>query len=430
MKYFYGVNGVIHPTLSYRSQKANQTKQNKTNNMSPSNQPLSIYIPRVFPNITKARIAAIFQSLDLGEVRQVDLVPRTNQAGESYNMAFIHMRSWCESAASTNFQEKVLDAEREARVVYDDPWYWIVLENRNPKSDAQLIVEQRLEVLEEAVAHLRMRCDGLETENDFYREALGEYLMDDDDENQTLLQEPYQKEDGWRIVEDDEGNEFYVFDPTAEDLMPQRENSDGGAPASPRLPAGFRRPVRSGAVEGFDYETALQAENDALAMTGALGAKNNRNTEVEEGEIPPWMYSDGSTLSWQQLHEEAERFRQEYVAETATSSDFIPRHPSECPPISLPLQEGQVEINPTDGSFNLYSNVNGEHIWTPIPEKNLTPAVIAEARERLAQPVVPAQFSDDIVSRIALEVQRELALYATGTCPHDCEGCDDPVERV
>ena len=169
--------------------------------MPSSAQPLSIYIPRVFPNITKARIAAIFQNLDLGVVRQVDLVGRENANNEPYNMAFIHMRSWSDSVASQNFQERLLDQSREARIVYDDPWYWIVLENRNPKSDAQLVVEQRLEILEEAIAHLRMRCDGLEIENDIYSERLGEY-MDEDEFYNTPLQEPYAKEDGWHVVAD------------------------------------------------------------------------------------------------------------------------------------------------------------------------------------------------------------------------------------
>ena len=398
-----------------------------------STQPLSIYIPRVFPNITKARIAAIFQKLDLGEVRQVDLVPRTNQDGEPYNMAFIHMRSWSDSVSSTNFQEKVLDPEREARVVYDDPWYWIVLENRNPKSDAQLIVEQRLEVLEEAVAHLRMRCDALEGENDFYREQLGEYMMEDDDEYQTPLQEPYKKEDGWQVVADDDGVEYYVFDPTAEDLMPQRANTDGGALASPRLPAGFRRPVRSDAQEYEDYDNALeiQAENEALAMSGALSTENNPNIELEDGEVPPWMYSDNSTLSWQELHREAERFREEYMRTQEPPANFIPRHPSECPPISLPLQQGQVEIDPTNGEFLIYNNVNGEHIWTPVPEASLSSSVVAAARARL-------NTSDNelLAAEIALEVQRELESYhntnisRNTSCSHDCEGCDGPVEKV
>lgn len=393
--------------------------------MSSNTQPLSIYIPRVFPNITKARMAAIFKSLDLGEVRQIDLVPRTNQDGEPYNMAFIHMRSWNDSISSTNFQEKVLDPEREARVVYDDPWYWIVLENRNPKSDAQLIVEQRLEVLEEAVAHLRMRCDTLEGENDFYREQLGDYMRDDDAVHQTPLQEPYKKEDGWQVVTDDDGVEYYVFDPSTEDIMPQRANTDGGALASPRLPEGFRRPFRSNDEDYSDYDNAvkIQAENDALAMTGALGIENNPNFQLEEGELPPWMENDGSTLSWQELHREAERFREEYMTPHAANTGFVSRHPSECPPISLPLQEGQVEIDPTNGTYHIYSNQNGEHTWTPciIRAFDLTPAVIATAKARL-----DTRYNDQLVAGIALEVQRELDSYRNSGCGHDdCEGCDN-----
>lgn len=398
----------IFPPLSSRSQKQIQQNKPKTNPtqpiqnnqsqttpkqtkpiMSASTQPLSIYIPRVFPNITKARIAAIFQNLDLGVVRQVDLVGRENANNEPYNMAFIHMRSWSDSVASQNFQERLLDQSREARIVYDDPWYWIVLENRNPKSDAQLVVEQRLEILEEAIAHLRMRCDGLEIENDIYSERLGEY-MDEDEFYNTPLQEPYAKEDGWHVVADNEGNEYYVFDPTSTDLngtantgwcvadtMPQRENSDGGAPATARLSDGFignppqqtlaeahgrGAPMRENSVECDEYGVDINqhAENDALAMTGALSAENNPNLGNEV--IPVWQCCPAGWLpdptSWTLLHQEAEQFRQDYES----------NHPTAYPPISLPLQEGQVEIDPTTQTPYVYSNQNGEHIWTPVAE--------------------------------------------------------------
>ena len=407
-----GVKGLYHSPLSSRSQKqttqinkqttnqksnqtinqtkqSNQTiqnKQNKQNQSCPtSTQPLSIYIPRVFPNISKERIAAIFQNLDLGVVRQVDLVWRENANNEPYNMAFIHMRSWSDSAASENFQEKLIDPTREARIVYDDPWYWIVLENRNPKSDAQLVVEQRLEVLEEAIAHIRMRCDGLEIENDIYSERLGEY-MDEDEFYNTPLQEPYAKEDGWHVVADNEGNEYYVFDPTSTDLngtastgwwvadtVPRRENSDGGAPATARLSDGFignppqqtlaeahgwGAPTRENSMECDEYGVDInqQAENDALAMTGALSSENNPNLNDK---IPDWMNDeDVHATSWNQLHEEAVQFRQDYES----------NHPTAYPPISLPLQEGQIEIDPTTQIPHIYSNQNGEHIWTPVAE--------------------------------------------------------------
>jgi hypothetical protein len=33
-----------------------------------------------------------------------------------------------------NLQARILDPNQEARIVYDDPWYWIVLENKGQKS--------------------------------------------------------------------------------------------------------------------------------------------------------------------------------------------------------------------------------------------------------------------------------------------------------
>ena len=88
---------------------------------------LSIYIPRVFANITKDRVAQVFKSLSIGEVSYIDFVAREDaNTGEPYNMAFIHFSEWYDNTASKNFQEKVNDPNHEAKIVYDDPWYWLI----------------------------------------------------------------------------------------------------------------------------------------------------------------------------------------------------------------------------------------------------------------------------------------------------------------
>jgi glutamate/tyrosine decarboxylase-like PLP-dependent enzyme len=92
---------------------------------------ISLYIPHVFKNIDEARIAHIFDSLLLGKVSHVDFVPKTDRCGKSYNAVYVHFNYWYNTVAAANFQEKVRNPEKEARLVYDEPWYWVVLENKS-----------------------------------------------------------------------------------------------------------------------------------------------------------------------------------------------------------------------------------------------------------------------------------------------------------
>jgi hypothetical protein len=101
--------------------------------MSSVDQSLSLFIPRVFPNITQERIAEIFYVLGLGDVKRVDRVLKQDANGNEYYSVYVHFEQWYESSTAANFQERVTNPEKEARIVYDDPWWWIVLENKGAK---------------------------------------------------------------------------------------------------------------------------------------------------------------------------------------------------------------------------------------------------------------------------------------------------------
>jgi hypothetical protein len=95
-------------------------------------QSLSLYIPHVFSNITEEFIASVFAK-NLGLVDHVDFVMKQNKYGKIYNAAYIHFAQWFNSANTMNFQEKLLNPELETRVLYDSPWYWVILENKTKK---------------------------------------------------------------------------------------------------------------------------------------------------------------------------------------------------------------------------------------------------------------------------------------------------------
>jgi len=178
--------------------------------MSSINQQLSLFVPYMFANITEARVSKVFSALLLGEVSRVDFVPKTDKNGKSYNAAYIHFNLWYDSDTVAHFQERVTNSEKEARIVYDEPWYWIVLENTaikmqnaqdRPKaqetefvsSDYAAIlenklaaVEKRLEELEECswerIAELEERVADLE------QDELMQSLVDEEEKMPELVQ--------------------------------------------------------------------------------------------------------------------------------------------------------------------------------------------------------------------------------------------------
>jgi hypothetical protein len=90
---------------------------------------ISLFIPRVFINIREQRIVKIFHILRIGKVSKIDFVWKRGRNGKPYNSVFVHFDHWYDNTASRNFQARVRDPAQDALLVYDDPWYWVVLEN-------------------------------------------------------------------------------------------------------------------------------------------------------------------------------------------------------------------------------------------------------------------------------------------------------------
>jgi hypothetical protein len=97
-------------------------------------QSMSLYIPHVFPNISKYYIANIFMKLDLGKVIHIEFVSRYNEYTNSYyNSAYIHFEYWFENLAVQRFQEHLENPDKKTKLVYDDPWYWNVQINHSER---------------------------------------------------------------------------------------------------------------------------------------------------------------------------------------------------------------------------------------------------------------------------------------------------------
>jgi hypothetical protein len=94
---------------------------------------ISLFIPHVYGNYTSSMVSDVFDEMSFGRVKNVDFIHKMGTDGKAYNAAYIHFYEWYDNTVARNFQEPGLDPKREARVMYDDPWYWIVLENKGKK---------------------------------------------------------------------------------------------------------------------------------------------------------------------------------------------------------------------------------------------------------------------------------------------------------
>jgi len=86
----------------------------------------SIFIPRVFANITTERITHIVENVvPLGSVERIDIV----EIDEKTNRVWVHFIHWYDTEFVNEFKKLLLDETKQAKIVYDDPWFWIVLKN-------------------------------------------------------------------------------------------------------------------------------------------------------------------------------------------------------------------------------------------------------------------------------------------------------------
>lgn len=156
---------------------------------------MSIYIPRVFANISKERIAYVFECLRLGKVGRIDFVTKMDRNNDLYNAVYVHFEYWYSNDAARNFQERLMNPEKETRVVYDDPWYWIVLENKGTKHISgdrkeRVFIDQTSE----------MQNDNLETPKKMLTNADFAVMVNAPMKNYTRKQNLYYEEEDFANV--------------------------------------------------------------------------------------------------------------------------------------------------------------------------------------------------------------------------------------
>jgi hypothetical protein len=95
----------------------------------------SLYIPHVYDNYTKDRIINVFENhLKIGKIKSIDLVAKLGKNEKSFNAVYIHFEYWFDNEYAKALQAKVLDTtNKDTKIYYEHPWFWIVLENKSKK---------------------------------------------------------------------------------------------------------------------------------------------------------------------------------------------------------------------------------------------------------------------------------------------------------
>ena len=124
------------------------------------NNKLSLFIPRVVPEwASREMIADKFKMLDIGTISRVDFLEKSSANGVKYYQAFLHFEMWEDNAATRNIQARIYNSEQCARLIYDDPWYWILLKNNNPLTQEEVAVnaalQERVVALEEQIVQIQ-----------------------------------------------------------------------------------------------------------------------------------------------------------------------------------------------------------------------------------------------------------------------------------
>ena len=124
--------------------KQAQTSPNNPNKPKPNNkmeynmnQTLSLMIPRVFPQwINNKEIAKVFADQQIGKVYKVIIRHTKTEYKNGVKIpiytARVYFHYWYNNKIAYNFQQQIIK-KKQARIVYDDPWFWTIFENKRTK---------------------------------------------------------------------------------------------------------------------------------------------------------------------------------------------------------------------------------------------------------------------------------------------------------
>jgi len=131
-------------------------------------QNLSVFITRIHrDDANEDYIKGVFYEQEIAHVRRIDFTKRRDKGGGGhvYYQAKVYFHYWFKNQIAYNLQQRILTpGNYGGRVVYADPWYWIVLKNTNPMTEMELCVNERLEEMEKNMKRVKRQVSELQTD--------------------------------------------------------------------------------------------------------------------------------------------------------------------------------------------------------------------------------------------------------------------------
>ena len=106
-----------------------------------------IYIPVITENwANKKKIKDVFEKLQIGIIDRIDI--RRN--GKNYK-AYIYFKTWFDTLQNRNIQTKMFNPKLTAKLVYDDPNYWVLLKCKHPRSTTEIYLQNQINALKDII---------------------------------------------------------------------------------------------------------------------------------------------------------------------------------------------------------------------------------------------------------------------------------------
>lgn len=90
----------------------------------------TLYIPDFVHPADLDLIKETFEKLELAKVRKVEFLEHLeceyNVEPELYGAARVYIDYWYDNGSVSHMQERIKNPNQEARLVYDDPHYWVI----------------------------------------------------------------------------------------------------------------------------------------------------------------------------------------------------------------------------------------------------------------------------------------------------------------
>ena len=92
----------------------------------------SIQIIRAEKNIGYDRVQSVIDSLNLGYIERIQMIPMTEKNDEQYWNYLIHFNEWNKNNPLAVKLQTKLDWGEKVKLVYDTPKYWLISKCKIP----------------------------------------------------------------------------------------------------------------------------------------------------------------------------------------------------------------------------------------------------------------------------------------------------------